>query len=923
MGQPVGSRDGRLKSRGCFSCIRMKVKCDEEKPQCQRCRRTRRKCPGYRDAQSFVFRMENQHSRSINTRSKAQDKSLVVHRSPTTNWLQCAIAHFFCNFVLLSDDAHPGYFVFLPQLYGGDTASLCLRYTVEAVSMAFFCNVKHMGDSHLRKARTAYGAALRQLGLALKDRNKAISPSGLATVGLLWKYDIIMGENNLNSANPHLKGLLNILPLCLSKNFEGDLWIYRSLLASLQMQYIDPSTPPSVDLPSPLPAPAGTLLDPGIEPAMVLQEQLLPRAVSLTYRISSSIQQMPRIPNVASHTRDILDLRERFQLWEDGLPNVWRYVNLPVLRTTEDYPFPNFSVGLPSVCNAAIWLAYCLGRLSVLRSMSLLCSHAVEAEALLPSTSKLHNEMLSVANSIFAIIPYLLGHVTSEGAENRHADGPAIGAFFAIRSLHICSQIPFLPEQQMMWILSRLKYIDYRRATRLDDWIWSGLDFVASALLPTWREAVVSLHYRLERKGSEYWHDLFATVVLSLTDAQLLTGTAILIAGLLKCDISVYHFNFTTNMGWLAVSTYSIGLTVVRGLLIQYHVTKWIRIAALTVICGLQLAVSIFQGNKDWYEDPRQKAYCLIVHTTENIGSPNQAWMYASIFLNLMMYISTIVQLIEGWEEKINEASEAAPGKLLSWPKSVRSKLFTFLNESLAQFGPFLRGIIHIAIVGLVLVVALPLFVISLATAVIILFFNEVVVSFWIGTAQNIIWFALGVAFSLSDRRDGREYMTPAESHAEDKWGFGQTVPMLLLIVPLIGMLDTSYRAYVDSKRQTLPISSSRESQTALVPSTGVDVSVPLHSYPHNLMPGSESNEVDRRRASITSAHESQEGVLYLQSEASESTRSLNTVQQDEPAVDAWALGRTDSTFTGRDDSSEAAPSRRTTFQINEGNEGQ
>jgi hypothetical protein len=56
--QRVGVRDCRLRSKGCLSCITMKVKCDQTKPSCQRCRRGGRECPGYRDPGDFVFRNE-------------------------------------------------------------------------------------------------------------------------------------------------------------------------------------------------------------------------------------------------------------------------------------------------------------------------------------------------------------------------------------------------------------------------------------------------------------------------------------------------------------------------------------------------------------------------------------------------------------------------------------------------------------------------------------------------------------------------------------------------------------------------------------------------------------------------------------------------------------------------------------------------
>ena len=139
-----------------------------------------------------MFRLEvpNTNTSSQGSASQSQDETLTLPNSPSIDWVQCAVSHFFHNFVLLSNNGFPGYFEFLPRLYGADPASPCLRHTVEAIAIASLANVKHMGESHLRKARRSYGSALQQLGLALNDSNKASSPAVLATVGLLWKYDV-------------------------------------------------------------------------------------------------------------------------------------------------------------------------------------------------------------------------------------------------------------------------------------------------------------------------------------------------------------------------------------------------------------------------------------------------------------------------------------------------------------------------------------------------------------------------------------------------------------------------------------------------------------------------------------------------------------------------------------------------------------
>ncbi|KAI6357567.1 hypothetical protein MCOR25_007611 [Pyricularia grisea] len=46
-------------SQGCQSCRTRRIKCDKLKPECSQCRRVSKKCPGYRDQLSLMFRDES------------------------------------------------------------------------------------------------------------------------------------------------------------------------------------------------------------------------------------------------------------------------------------------------------------------------------------------------------------------------------------------------------------------------------------------------------------------------------------------------------------------------------------------------------------------------------------------------------------------------------------------------------------------------------------------------------------------------------------------------------------------------------------------------------------------------------------------------------------------------------------------------
>lgn len=76
--------------------------------------------------------------------------------------------------------------------------------------------------------------------------------------------------------------------------------------------------------------------------------------------------------------------------------------------------------------------------------------------------------------------------------------------------------------------------------------------------------------------------------VLALSDQQLVTGLAVLIAGYTnRCSRSFYHFQIIAVLGWFSSTTHLSTLAVLRGYLMDHpRVRDW-RVTAMLVIFGL------------------------------------------------------------------------------------------------------------------------------------------------------------------------------------------------------------------------------------------------------------------------------------------------------------------------------------------------
>lgn len=84
--------------------------------------------------------------------------------------------------------------------------------------------------------------------------------------------------------------------------------------------------------------------------------------------------------------------------------------------------------------------------------------------------------------------------------------------------------------------------------------------------------------------------------LLTLSDQQLVTGLAVLIAGYTnRCSRSLYHFNIIAALGWFSSTTHLSTLAVLRAYLIDHpRVRNW-RVIAMLGIFGL-LVVSQFES---------------------------------------------------------------------------------------------------------------------------------------------------------------------------------------------------------------------------------------------------------------------------------------------------------------------------------------
>lgn len=321
-----------------------------------------------------------------------------------------------------------------------------------------------------------------------------------------------------------------------------------------------------------------------------------------------------------------------------------------------------------------------------------------------------------------------------------------------------------------------------------------GFDLVIHKALN--RLGLRPLSARMDPERVEFWLEILEKILLGLSDTQLLTGMAILIAGYVKCSISVYHSSIVSDLAWFASGTHLSSLQVLRRYMIKYPVTRIVRIVLLLAMGGLLLSLVIYQGNRYWFDSWATPAQCLFADTNTygDAGGNPARWMAANIVLLVLGYSTSISFLFEN----------AFSWRIVIIYKALMRRLSRLIRESIKSLVTvpsdiFNSSQIYIAIVILPFVIFAELvFVIVCLFPLAIIWFTMyflylMIDSYFIGALFDVFWWVFGLYYLIEDRTSSRDYMKDEDKGVENQWGFGQFVPCFLIFLPIMSAWEVWY----------------------------------------------------------------------------------------------------------------------------------
>ena len=296
---------------------------------------------------------------------------------------------------------------------------------------------------------------------------------------------------------------------------------------------------------------------------------------------------------------------------------------------------------------------------------------------------------------------------------------------------------------------------------------------------------------RIKKRVSPAWTHVLERVILMFSDQQILTGIAILATGFIKyCTISVYHYQIVLYLAWMSSGTHLVTLTVLRNYLRDNAVLRTWRIIGMSIIfilltvalfpttagnwgelaMGWDLGLEIGYGGQNPTGSAIIAAQCF--WEPSNWGSSNSGggWnsysLVSYIFL-LSSYIARASALFAQGEEFFRKWLRQKPGYLV---KRGLDRLDLLAASRPKRF----RWVWRAPHTGL-----LAVFTLALAT-------YDLYASF----IASMLYLFLVLFFGSWQIFVPRAFIPSQMLEAENSFGFGQIIPLLLLTLPLLTLLE-------------------------------------------------------------------------------------------------------------------------------------
>ena len=286
----------------------------------------------------------------------------------------------------------------------------------------------------------------------------------------------------------------------------------------------------------------------------------------------------------------------------------------------------------------------------------------------------------------------------------------------------------------------------------------------------------LALHANSRNQDTQ-WREIIETITLSLSDQQLVTGLAILVAGYyetLNGGLSVYHWNIVVYLAWMSSAVHIASLTLLKDVFNERPKLRNVRVAGMLLLLVLLTAAM-------W---PLRRASVPIGTPVRCLwrSRPWNAWLdpkkHDAASLDLSWVVS-VAMLVSAYIWKLSQLFSSSRGWVRQWlvakPQAAMERMMR--RALLSNRAKWQTRLAYYFL--------MYLYTISVVYA-------ETAESF----AAAIVYLCLALARGAICILWQRNSVPDEVKDGESALTFGQLVPLFFLILPALTVLGLSAREY-------------------------------------------------------------------------------------------------------------------------------
>jgi hypothetical protein len=457
-------------SQACLTCKTRRIRCDEGRPTCRNCTKSKRTCLGYQgmqDAQKYIDPKTQGRSAIFGRDAAPQQQPTpppFPHDPETEKTIADAFVKFFADFVLVSMDPaiSRGYFDGLEQLLAQSNTTSVLYRATRVVALA---NAARGPEPYelSRNDQFYYMDTLKLFQQSLNDLDERLNNEAVMTASLLGLYEMIAATDVSSTAlTAHTAG---VSALVFSKNHAPEdrpgkaLFWWLNILPRNALELTDRLDGPIASMPASDAGRPSHTLD-----ALMLQlRPTLLKAYDILRNPKTSKSEIRRMK------KQLTLLNKEFSLWPVCQPEEWAPRTVGLIEQNvkdtgtpvEDKPFwPGRIDSYFDLYVAALWDTYRKCRLKLFQ-VTMDC--AIRLDEKESTFEKIKADTKDLVDGMCASVPFQLGTDLSrlQHPDTLHLDVPGkpLGGLLLMYPLYIASSLSIVPADQRLWMKGRLRWI--------------------------------------------------------------------------------------------------------------------------------------------------------------------------------------------------------------------------------------------------------------------------------------------------------------------------------------------------------------------------------------------------------------------------------------------------------------------------------